>query len=239
MNHLIPLHTQTLSDESIQTVNARELHAFLENGDHFATWIKDRVEQYNFLENQDFMIYSENTEKRGRPRREVFVTLDMAKELAMVERNAKGKQARQYFIECEKRLRGENVHFILPKDLPNALRLAADLAEKVENQKTVIAYLEPLAEFHDRVAEAINCQTIQEVAKVLGVGPNRFFAWLRDRKILMKNNQPYQQHIDQGHFKMVENQYTDQRREVHTYTRTLITGKGLIYLQKHYQQHAA
>lgn len=88
-------------DTLIQAVNARELHAFLQNKDHFATWIKDRIAQYDFQENQDFVTFSENSEK-GRPRLEYAITLDMAKELSMVERNEQGKMARRYFIECER-----------------------------------------------------------------------------------------------------------------------------------------
>jgi phage anti-repressor protein len=64
--------------------------------------MKDRIEQFDFVENQDFVTYSGNTEK-GRPSKEYALSLDMAKELSMVERTAKGKQARQYFIECERR----------------------------------------------------------------------------------------------------------------------------------------
>lgn len=91
-------------DTLTQAVNARELHAFLQNKDHFATWIKDRIAQYDFQENQDFVTFSENSEK-GRPRLEYAITLDMAKELSMVERNEQGKMARRYFIECGRILR--------------------------------------------------------------------------------------------------------------------------------------
>jgi phage anti-repressor protein len=92
---------------TVQTVNARELHAFLEVGKRFSDWIKDRVEKYGFVENQDFTIISQNGEKSeaGRPAIDYHISLDMAKELAMVERNEKGRVARKYFIECEKELR--------------------------------------------------------------------------------------------------------------------------------------
>ena len=75
----------------------------------FADWIKNRINEYDFVENQDFISFSENLEKPtgGRPSQEYFITLDMAKELAMVERTEKGKQARQYFIECEKKLKSQ------------------------------------------------------------------------------------------------------------------------------------
>ena len=72
----------------------------------FANWIKHRVEKYGFVENQDFVSFLVATKKPngGRPSQEYFVTLDMAKQLAMVENNKKGMQVRKYFIECEKKL---------------------------------------------------------------------------------------------------------------------------------------
>ena len=85
MNELIKLNEQTINHEMVQTVNARELHAFLGNGDMFANWIKNRIEKYGFVENQDFLSFLETTKKPsgGRPSREYYITLDMAKELAM------------------------------------------------------------------------------------------------------------------------------------------------------------
>ena len=93
-----------------KTVSARDLHLFLDVGRKFSTWIKDRIEKYEFVENQDFIIISQNREtidKNGHNKVSVaieyHITLDMAKELSMVERNDKGKQARQYFITCSNR----------------------------------------------------------------------------------------------------------------------------------------
>ena len=91
----------------IKTVNARELHSFLEVGRKFSTWIKDRIEKYEFVENQDFIIISQNREtidKNGYNKVSVAIeyaiTLDMAKELSMVENNEQGRLARRYFIKC-------------------------------------------------------------------------------------------------------------------------------------------
>lgn len=106
--NLISVVSMSMGTTTIQTVGARELHAFLENRDHFATWIKDRIEQYSFVENQDFTTFSGKAGK-GRPRTDYHLSLDMAKELSMVERTAKGKQARQYFIECERRVKAAEV----------------------------------------------------------------------------------------------------------------------------------
>ena len=99
---MIPITTKQINNEVIQTVNARELHAWLGNKDHFSTWIKSRIEQYDFVLNQDYVTYSESSEK-GRPSIEYAISLDMGKELSMVERTEKGKEARQYFIDCERK----------------------------------------------------------------------------------------------------------------------------------------
>ena len=59
MNQLIPLHSQTIDGNAVETVNARELHAFLEVNTKFADWIRNRIEQYDFVENQDFLVVTE------------------------------------------------------------------------------------------------------------------------------------------------------------------------------------
>lgn len=87
-------------------VSARDLHQFLESRQEFTAWIKGRIAKYNFIEKQDFLINLSRSEA-GRQTTEYVLSLDMAKELAMVEANAKGQQARRYFIEREKELRGQ------------------------------------------------------------------------------------------------------------------------------------
>jgi anti-repressor protein len=106
-NQLIPVFNGSIADESCLTCNARDLHKFLGVGKRFASWIKERIAEYEFLENHDYVIISQNREKigRGRPTTDYHLTLDTAKELAMVERNDKGRQVRRYFIDCEKQLR--------------------------------------------------------------------------------------------------------------------------------------
>lgn len=237
INELIKVAERQIGDGAIQTVNARDLHAFLEVGKDFSNWMKGRIEQYGFVENQDFvcspiLASKERSGRGGSNRKEYAISLDMAKELAMVERNDKGKQARQYFIECERRVKA-NVMSI-PQTLPEALRLAADLAEQKAKAEAQLAIAAPKALFHDSVTEAINCQSVQEIAKVLGTGPNRLFKFLREEGLLMRDNLPYQQHLDAGLFRVVEKQYNDVRGESYIYTRTLVTGKGLAYIQKRF-----
>jgi phage anti-repressor protein len=104
MSGLININHRNFGGESIETVSARELHEFLEIGTVYAAWINERIEQYGFVEGKDYVVFSPEGKnpRGGRPLKEHAISLDMAKELAMVERNEKGKQARQYFIECER-----------------------------------------------------------------------------------------------------------------------------------------
>ena len=235
MNELIQVEERQIGDGAIQTVNARDLHAFLGSKRQFADWISERIQKYGFVENQDFVIFSQNCEKPkgGRPAKEFALTLDMAKELAMVENNNKGKQARQYFIECERRAKANVIDITTALADPAKLRtVLLAYTEKVMALEAKVQEQAPKAQFHDAVAEAINCQSVQEIAKVLGTGPNRLFRFLRDEGLLMRDNLPYQQHLDAGYFRVVEKQYNDGRGESYTYTRTLVTGKGLAYIQK-------
>ena len=92
------------------TISARELHKKLGVGKFFANWIKDRIEEYDFIENTDYIIKNDflpnlAKNKKGRPTIEYYLTLEMAKELAMVERTTLGKQYRRYLIEVEKQYR--------------------------------------------------------------------------------------------------------------------------------------
>ncbi|WP_409419747.1 antA/AntB antirepressor family protein [Marinomonas sp. RS-M-Aa-14] len=135
---LITLHTRSINEQTLDTVNARELHAFLEVGRDFSNWIKARINRYGFIEGEDFMcVENLSSPKRASSKSrtqkviEYFVTLDMAKELAMVERNDKGKQARRYFIDCEKQLHEQKQ---LPATMPNTAPLNTSFQETEKYQ---------------------------------------------------------------------------------------------------------
>ncbi|HBA7887913.1 TPA: phage antirepressor Ant [Escherichia coli] len=105
-SQLIPVFNGTIANETTLLVNARDLHTFLGVGKRFASWITERIAEYGFVENQDYIAISQKREiGYGRGKKDYHLTLDTAKELAMVERNEKGRQIRRYFIECEKKLR--------------------------------------------------------------------------------------------------------------------------------------
>tara|TARA_R110000764_G_scaffold53078_1_gene115332 strand:+ start:4801 stop:5388 length:588 start_codon:yes stop_codon:yes gene_type:complete len=131
---LITLHTRSINEQTLDTVNARELHTFLELGRDFSNWIKARIAQYGFEEGEDFILIRQNgrTKNQGGDRRSMnyFLTLDMAKELAIVERNEKGKQARRYFIDCEKQLIEQKQ---LPVTMPNTAILETDKYQLLNN----------------------------------------------------------------------------------------------------------
>ncbi|EEI9681184.1 phage antirepressor Ant [Salmonella enterica] len=116
-SQLIPVFNGSISNETTLLCNARDLHAFLEVGKRFASWITERLTEYGFIANQDYVIASQNREAKtrgGHNRKDYHLTLDTAKELAMVERNEKGRQIRRYFIECEKQLRQQQIQLQLP-----------------------------------------------------------------------------------------------------------------------------
>lgn len=124
---LIPVFNGTINNEPTLLCNARDLHEFLEVGKDFSTWIRTRITEYGFVENQDFILLPKNGEQKigrgGHNRKDYHLALDTAKELAMVERNEKGRQIRRYFIECEKQLRQP---VSIPKPLIHTITLTDD-----------------------------------------------------------------------------------------------------------------
>jgi len=167
---LITIQQANIGAATVPTVNARDLHAFLEVKTKFADWIKDRIEQYSFIENQDFVLVSGNSETKGRggDRRSIdyYLALHMAKELSMVERNARGKQARQYFIECERQAQqaASQPQTLIPQSLPEALRLAADLADQKLALEHQVAEQQPMVQTYHRIADADGSLCIRDAA---------------------------------------------------------------------------
>ncbi|EMA4352004.1 antA/AntB antirepressor family protein [Campylobacter coli] len=121
--------------------NVKNLFYFLEIDTKFADWINRRINHYDFIENQDYII--ELVYTKGRPRKEYYVTLDMAKELCMVENNEKGRQARRYFIDCEKRLKNLEQEKMEKLAFHQSLGYKSQLAQqkqKYENEIKALKY---------------------------------------------------------------------------------------------------
>lgn len=207
MNELIVIGVQQVGDGIIKTVNARNLHAFLEVGKDFSNWIKDRVRKYGFLENQDFVVFANSGENinGGRPSIDYHLTIDMAKELSMVERNAKGKEARQYFLECERQAMAPAIAdpIKLLND-PTAMRaLLLSYSEKVLALEDTIADQTPKVQALDRLSNADGLENITNTAKAIQVRPKELFSYMSEkqwiyRRVGGKGWVAYQARIQQG-----------------------------------------
>lgn len=131
---LIPVVPGNLNGQLTQIVDARLLHQFLESQQDFSTWIKARIRKYGFVEGQDYLLHKivEQVPHQGglrtHERSDYRLTIDMAKELAMVERTPRGRQARRYFIECERQLRE------LQQSLPTSMSAVPAYLSPAERQ---------------------------------------------------------------------------------------------------------
>lgn len=225
-----------------RAVSARELHLFLESKQEFANWIKNRIDKYGFIENQDFEVFDNfiKNPNGGRPLIEYALTIDTAKEIAMVEGNERGKMARQYFIECEKQLRAkEQAHQQIPQSFSEALRLAAEQAEKIEAQQKQLQAQAPKVLFADAVSASKTSILIGELAKIIkqnGVemGQNRLFEWLRSNGYLITRqgtdyNMPTQKAMELGLFEIKETSITHSDGHITVNKTPKVTGKGQTY----------
>lgn len=232
MQDLIPIKDGRIGAEQRQTVDARDLHAFLDVKSEFRNWIKNRIEQFGFVQGVDF---AAGNFLPGSDRTDYHLTIDMAKELSMVERNAKGKEARLYFIECERRAR--QAHPAIPQTYAEALQLAADQARQLEHQAKQIEAAKPAVEFHARVGSVPDdAHTLDETAKLLKAGPRKLRQWMKDNKILRLDGTPYQEYMNRGYFVVIE-KTIDIGHGYKLHAQTYVTGKGLQFLQRKIDHH--
>ncbi|ULJ66191.1 phage antirepressor KilAC domain-containing protein [Wielerella bovis] len=231
MNSIIQIDKQNFSGSLKDCVNARELHTFLTVQTKFADWIKRRISEYDFIENQDFVTLSQNRESGGLSI-EYFISLDMAKELSMVERTPRGKQARQYFIECEKQLSG-SLKPALPQNYKEALRDLLHQVEANEKLQQQIAANAPKVAFADAVGNSDDVILIRDLAKLMkqngvDIGERRLFVWLRENGFLTLDNKATQKAMNLGVFRMTETTITTPQGNQIRLT-TKVTGKGQQY----------
>lgn len=227
--------TGTIGDATVQTVDARALHAFLTIGKDFSTWMKDRIGQYDFAEAVDYVSYQDlRSPKSGSAKsRAVTVTeyalsIDMAKELAMVERNEQGKRARQYFIECERRAKATDP--VAALNDPAALRgLLLQNVEKVIALEAKVEADRPKTSFYDQYVNADGLYGLQNAGRALGAHPNKFTAWLKQDYLFYQGTAlvPRVRFIQIGVFE-VKSEIVDEKARY----RTFVTAKGLTYLAK-------
>jgi phage antirepressor YoqD-like protein len=227
MNELIKVN---VNEKQEPVVRARDLHEHLEVSTRYNDWFPRMIE-YGFEEGQDFYSFlSKTSEIGGRPSIEHHITIDMAKELCMIQRNEKGRKARQYFIAVEK-------EFNSPEKVMARALMIAD--QTINNLKLENTEMKPKALFADAVSASKTSILVGELAKLLkqnnvDIGQNRLFSWLRENGYLIKRkgtdyNMPTQYSMKLGLFEVKETAFTHSDGHVTISKTPKVTGKGQIY----------
>ena len=213
-------------------VSARELHEFLEVKTAYKDWVP-RMCEYGFTEGEDFCSFlSEST--GGRPAQDAQLTIDMAKEICMLQRNEKGKQARQYFIKLEKDWNSPE------KVMARALHIADEKIKLLSAQNSVLTVqntiMQPKAAYFDELVSRNLLTSFRETAKQLEIKEKEFIRFLVDKKYIYRDKKgklmPYAEK-NNGLFEMKE---SFNEKTQWSGTQTLITPKGretfrLLYLK--------
>lgn len=225
MNELIKV---TLNDNHEPVVSGRQLHESLEVKTPYDKWFP-RMTEYGFTENEDFSTFlSQST--GGRRATDHVIKLDMAKEIAMIQRTERGKQVRQYFIQVEK-------DFNSPEKIMARALLMAD--QKVHKLEAQIEADRPKVLFADAVSASKSSCLIGELAKILkqngiDIGQNKLFQWLRAHGYLISRrgeswNQPTQKSMQLGLFELKKTNINHPDGHTTVNTTTKVTGKGQQY----------
>lgn len=231
MNNLIPIITK---DDGVIAVSGRMLHEFLEVKTQYSKWF-ERMAEYGFAENIDYLLVSQkcptnNPKNPTTERIDHVLKLDMAKEISMLQRTEKGKMARQYFIEVEKRYNSPEM------SMARGLKAAEML---LASQEKLIEEMKPKALFADAVSASKTTILIGDLAKLLKqngyeTGQQRLFKQLRDEEFLIKQkgaswNMPTQKSMDLGLFEVKESTHVNPDGSTRITKTTKVTGKGQTY----------
>lgn len=229
MNELISV---TLNDNHEPVVSGRQLHEALGVNSNYTTWF-DRMADYGFTENQDYILLSNfgnQTGRGGHNKVDHVIKLDMAKEIAMIQRTERGKQVRQYFIQVEK-------DFNSPEKIMARALLMAD--QKVHKLEAQIEADRPKVLFADAVSASHTSILVGDLAKLISqngfkIGANRLFSWLRDNGYLIKKrgaswNMPTQKSMELGLFEIKETNIQHADGHISINKTSKVTGKGQQY----------
>ena len=222
-----------LNDNHEPVVSGRTLHRELGVNSNYTTWF-DRMTEYGFTEGVDYHVYLPNSESKhgrgGHNKVDHVLKLDMAKEIAMIQRTEKGKEVRQYFIQVERDYNSPE------KIMARALLMANN---KVLTLETQVEELKPKALFADAVAASKTSILIGELAKLLNqngveIGRTRLFAWMRENGYLIKRkgqdwNTPTQRAMEKVLFEIKERTHSNPDGSIIISKTTKVTGKGQQY----------
>lgn len=171
-------------------------------------------------------------DKKGELRPMYILTYNQAKQILVRESKFVRKAMIHYIEELEKQLQSQ---FRVPKTFKEALQLALEQQERIEALELKQEEDRPKVEFYDDVTESKDTVDMGTVAKVLnikGVGRNKLFEILRDKKILMSNNQPYQKYIDNGWFRQIESKFNLPNGDIKINIKTVVFQKGVDGISK-------
>lgn len=236
MNELIKIEVK----DGQQLVSGRDLYEFLEINTPYTQWF-ERMCEYGFAENKDFIPHSQKCESGGITGVKVIqnhlITIAMAKELSMIQRTEKGKQARQYFIKCEEAWNNEDM--ILARALQIQNKKIIGYTEHIKMLETKIEEDKPKVIFADAVATSQTSILIGDLAKLLkqnnvNIGQNRLFDWLRNNGYLISRkgesyNMPTQKSMDLGLFEIKERTGVNPDGSIRISKTPKVTGKGQQY----------
>lgn len=223
-------------DFDTQTVSARELHEQLKIGTKFTTWF-ERMKEYGFSEgNEFFPKMGETSETGGRPQKDYEISVDMAKQICMIQRTAEGKAIRQYLIDLEKA-------WNTPEQvMARALKIADRQIDELKHSKMLLEQKieadKPKTIFADAVSASHTSILIGDLAKLIcqngyQIGQKRLFQWMRDNGYLMKSgasyNMPTQRYVEQGLFEIKESNIQNPDGSVRITRTTKVSGRGQIY----------
>lgn len=220
----------TLNENQEPIVSGRTLHKELGVQTEYKKWF-GRMAEYGFTEGDDFVRVTQKWDTPGGIQNvtDHAIKLDMAKEIAMIQRTEKGKQVRQYFIQVERDYNSPE------KIMARALNIANTRLSLLE---TTVEQMKPKALFADAVAASKTSILIGELAKIItqngyNIGQNRLFGWLRDRGYLHRGgssrNLPTQRYMEMGLFEIKETTHTNPDGTVLITKTTKVTGKGQQY----------
>lgn len=228
MNKLINV---TLNDNHEPIVSGRQLHEALDVKTKYADWF-NRMIDYGFAENQDFLLLKneQQTGRGGHNKVDHIIKLDMAKEIAMIQRTERGKQVRQYFIQVEKDFNSPEK--IMARALLMADKKVHQLEAKIEADRPKVLFAEAVSASHSSIL-------VGELAKLLkqngvDMGANRLFNWLRAHGYLIKRNgrdwnMPTQKSVEMGLIRVKETSITHADGHITVSKTPLVTGKGQQY----------
>lgn len=215
-------------------VSARNIYNFLDIKTDFTDWCK-RMFEYGFEENSDYVIllkYEDKPISKSNPI-DYALTIDTAKEISMLQRTEKGKQARKYFIECEKLLKQKMLPSYQIDDPIERAKKWIQEQERVSLLEKQVKNNEVKINFIDRVIASDDMIDIGQCAKVLELpfGRNTLFKELREKGIFFKNkNEPKQAFIERGYFKLKEAFIETNTHGTISVIKVLVTQRGLGYL---------